>query len=79
MFNNFIHFLSNNRIFTEAQNGFRKGQCIETAIQSFIERIQKALYNGLHTIGIFFDLTKAYDILNHKMLVEKLYSYGITG
>jgi len=34
MFNRLIHVLSNNRIFTEAQNGFRKGQYIETAIQS---------------------------------------------
>jgi hypothetical protein len=32
MFNKLIHFLSNNGIFTEAQNGFRKGNCIETAI-----------------------------------------------
>jgi len=36
IFNRLIHFLSNNRIFTEAQNGFRKGNCNETAIQSFI-------------------------------------------
>ena len=45
-------FLSNNRIFTEAQNGFMKGICIETAFHSFIERIQEALDNGLHMIGI---------------------------
>lgn len=52
MFNRLIHFLSNNRIFTEAQNGFRKGNCIETAIQSFIERIQEAVDKGL--IAMFF-------------------------
>jgi hypothetical protein len=40
-----IHFLSNNRIFTEAQNGVRKGKCIETAIHSFTGRIQEALDN----------------------------------
>ena len=33
MFNRLKHFLFNNRLFTEAQNGFRKGNCIETAIQ----------------------------------------------
>jgi retron-type reverse transcriptase len=77
MYNMLIQFLSNNRIFTEAPNGFRKGKRIETAIQSFIERIQEALNKGLHTIGIFFYLTKTYDVLNHTILLEKLYFYGI--
>jgi len=40
---NRISFLYDNKIFTEAQNGFRKGKCIETAVQSFIVMIQKAL------------------------------------
>jgi hypothetical protein len=56
MFNRLIHFVSDNRIFTEDQNGVRKGKCIETAIQSFIERIQEALDKGLRTIGNFFIL-----------------------
>jgi hypothetical protein len=74
-----ISFLYENKIFTEAQNGFRKGKCIETAVQSFIERIQKALDKRVHTIGIFIDLTRAYDVLNHKLFLEKLSSYGIRG
>jgi fructosamine-3-kinase len=45
VFNGLIHFFSNNRIFTEAQNGVRKGKCTEKAIQSFTERIQEALDN----------------------------------
>jgi hypothetical protein len=66
-----IHFLLINRIFIEAQNGFRKGKCIETGIQSFIGRIQQALDKGLNMTGIFFYLTKAYGLLNHKILLEK--------
>jgi len=58
---------------------FKKGKCIETAVQSFIEIIQEALDKGVHSIGIFIDLTKAYDTLNHKVLLEKLLSYGIRG
>jgi hypothetical protein len=79
MFSRLIPFLSENKIFTEAQNGFRKGKCIETAIPSFIEIIQESLDKGLHTIGIFIDLIKACGILNHKVLLEKLSSYGIRG
>jgi hypothetical protein len=41
--------------------------------------IQEALDKQVHTIGIFIDLTKAYDVLNHKLLLEKLSSCGIRG
>jgi hypothetical protein len=77
MFNRLIPFLYENKISTEAQNYFRKGKCIETAAQSFIEIIQEAVDKGVHSIGIFTDLTKAYDTLNHKVLLEKLSSYVI--
>jgi hypothetical protein len=50
-----------------------------TAIQSFTERIQEALDNGLQATGIFFYLMKAYDVLNHKVLLDKLYTYGVRG
>ena len=67
MFNRLIPFFYENKILTEAQNGFRKGKCVETAVQSFIEINQEALDKGVHSIGIFIDLTKAYDTLNHKV------------
>jgi len=59
MFNRLIPFLYKNKILTGTQNGFRKGKCIETAVQSFIEIDQEALDKGIHLIGSFIDLTKA--------------------
>jgi len=41
--------------------------------------IQEALDKQVCTVGIFIDLTKAYDVLNHKLLLEKLSSYGVRG
>jgi len=41
--------------------------------------IQEALDKRVHTTGIFIDLTKAYDVLNHELLLEKLSSHGIKG
>jgi len=67
--NRIIPFLYENKILSEAQNGFRKGKSIDIAVQ--IGRIQKALDKKVHTTGIFIDLTKAYDALNHKLLLEK--------
>jgi len=40
---NWISFLYENKILSEAQNGFRKGKSIDTAFHSFIGRIQKAI------------------------------------
>ena len=79
MYNRITSFLCENKILSEAQNGFRKGKSIDTTIQSYIERIQKALSNQLHTIGLFIDLSKAYDVLNHNLLLEKLSYYGTRG
>jgi len=55
MYNRIMSFLYENKIFTEAQNGFRKSKCIGTAVQSFIAMIQEALDKRVHTIGIFID------------------------
>ena len=79
MYNRIISFLYENEILSEAQNGFRKDKSIDTAVHSFIGRIQKALDKWVHTIGIFIDWTKAYNVLNHKLLLEKLFYYGIWG
>jgi hypothetical protein len=43
MYNRITSFLYENKILSEAQNSFRKGTSIDTAVQSYIERIQKAL------------------------------------
>jgi hypothetical protein len=46
-----------------------KGKSIDTTIKPFIEMIQEALDKQVHTNGIFIDLTKAYDVLNNKLLL----------
>jgi hypothetical protein len=79
MYNRLLSFFQKNGVFSEAQNSFIKGKSIETAVQSFLERIQEALDKRILTIGIFIDLSKAYDVLNHELLLEKLLSYGVRG
>jgi hypothetical protein len=45
--------------------------------QSFIGNVQEALDRQSFAVGIFFDLTKAYDVIDHDILLEKLDHYGI--
>ena len=51
----------------------------ETASHSFIQSDQEALDSHLHAEGTFLELSKAYDVINHIQLLDKLDSYGIRG
>jgi hypothetical protein len=49
------------------------------ASQIFIENIQESMNKQLYVLGLFFDLTKAYDVINNGTLLSKLEYYGIRG
>jgi hypothetical protein len=74
MYNRMTSFLYGNKILSEAQNGFSKGKSIDTAAQSHIERIEEPLDKGARTIGIFIDLSKAYDVLNRNLLLGNYFT-----
>jgi hypothetical protein len=59
-------------ILTNIQHGFMVNKSTETASHSFIESVQEALDRHLHLTGIFLDLSKAYDVINYSMLLDKL-------
>jgi hypothetical protein len=64
MYNRLTVFLNKYNILTEGQNGFREKKYTDTAIHSYIVRMHKALDSGQPAIGMFFDLTKAFVVLN---------------
>jgi len=74
-----LDFLTRHNILTKQQFGFRKNRSTNMAINDLYCRIVDNLDNKLHTIGIFLDLSKAFDTINHNILLDKLYNYGIRG
>jgi hypothetical protein len=74
-----MSFIIKNNILNHAQHGFHEGKSTETATHAFLENIQKAIEKKINLIGILFDLSKAYDVLDHKILLFKLDAYGIRG
>jgi hypothetical protein len=75
-----IHdFISAHNILSPYQFGFRQKRSTYMAINELYSKIAQNLDNKLHSIGIFLDLSKAFDTLNHEILLNKLNSYGIRG
>ena len=72
----YINFLQNT-LFNDNQYGFKSGHSTEYAIMEVIDRTITALDSNETTINIFLDLSKAFDTLDHNILLNKLHTYGI--
>lgn len=72
-----IQHLDKNNIFYAHQYGFRKQHSTYMALVHFLTEIYKAKDRKENTVGIFLDLSKAFDTINHFILLKKLSHHGI--
>ena len=72
-------FLEKNKSLYHLQFGFRSKHSTDHALIQITENIKNALDNGKYVCGVFIDLQKAFDTVNHDILIDKLSYYGIRG
>ena len=73
------NYINKNGILTESQYGFQSKRSTNHAIIELVDKITKAIEKNEFTVGIFLELSKAFDTVNHNILLKKLYFYGIRG
>ena len=73
------NFLTKHECLHDLQFGFRETHSTTHTLIKITDTIREALDNGKFACGVFIDLQKAFDTVNHDILLNKLEYHGIRG
>ena len=72
-------FLKSHELIYKHQFGIQKDHSAYMALMVLVDKLTKSLENGDHVVGVYLDFSKAFDTVNHRILLKKLEHYGIRG
>ena len=79
MYNRLFNYLATNEILYKKQFGFQERHSTEHVIMQLIDNINNSFEKNHFPLGVFIDLSKAFDTVDHYILITKLKQYGIQG
>ena len=79
MFNRLEMFINKHDILYKYQFGFRKGYSTTMSLMILVDKIKSALDNGDIVVGVFLDLSKAFDTVNHEILLRNFINMALEG
>lgn len=72
-------FLDKNNTLVIEQNGFRPNKSTALAAFTLIKKVINNINNKMPTVALFLDMSKAFDFVDHNILLKKLHCYGVRG
>ena len=76
---NYVQQTYENNILYNKQFGFQKSTSTDHAILELVDELRQSFNENKFTVGVFIDLSKAFDTIDHKILISKLKHYSVNG